>query len=348
MIGVDARLIKVKKNSFMISYNKNIEDKNIKIKSGHVCKSDCLLIVTRIIELGDDLQLRIYNEYPLCPEISHNTEKNWSFFKYKNEILFSYGLSPSHVIYSTYISNHTTICNTVPKSIDQYNYYGNYEVNNSYNDKKLIHISVSTPAIKNISNDKYIGVGHLKYLAGKNTVKKIRSDLLKEFYIKATGIAREELNKSDSEDISRSRSSRSSSESSTKEESDENYESDEGEDKPKKYKRSIKHDYFMFLYEFDPSTGEITATSDMFIPESSEYLLVFPTGLIYVGEDLWIFYGDHDSYCKTMIINQEYVSKMLKPTPKDNTSFHENDIKYFTFPESCIKKNDIFNCFLNL
>lgn len=81
----------------------------------------------------------------------------------------------------------------------------------------------------------------------------------------------------------------------------------------------------MFIYEFDPENGKITRISDMFIPENSEYLLVFPTGLIYVGDELWIFYGDHDSSCKIMTIKQDIVSRLLK-APRDSDSLHSDEI----------------------
>lgn len=73
--------------------------------------------------------------------------------------------------------------------------------------------------------------------------------------------------------------------------------------KTKKYNRYVYSDYLMFIYEFDPRDGHLTRTSDFFIPEDSEYLLVFPTGLIYVEDQLYILYGDHDSNCKAMIID---------------------------------------------
>ncbi len=111
--------------------------------------------------------------------------------------------------------------------------------------------------------------------------------------------------------------------------------------KLRKYNNSPKYDYLMFLYEFDPENGHITGISDMFIPESSKYVLSFPSGLVYIGDELWILYGDHDSYCKVMSINKKYVSKLLHTTPENSKSFLAEDIKYFTFPETCYKKEDI-------
>lgn len=86
----------------------------------------------------------------------------------------------------------------------------------------------------------------------------------------------------------------------------------------------------------------------MFIPEDSRYLLAFPTGLIYVEDEIWIFYGDHDSHCKILKIPNHCVSKILKNTTNDKNSFYSEDINYFIFPRTCINKSDICDILLSL
>tara|TARA_R110001599_G_scaffold104516_1_gene265144 strand:- start:2185 stop:3549 length:1365 start_codon:yes stop_codon:yes gene_type:complete len=333
--GVDARLIKLQNNSFLISYNKLISSW-VEIKEGNCSSgSGCNLIATRIINLTDDGNLYFQKEMILCNQISNSTEKNWSFFKHKEQLFFSYGLSPKHITYSLYLKDNTVICGSLA-SEDKYEYYGNYEKNvnpeiknqsNSDSDsdekqkivKKILHISVSTPAIP-IQNkkDRYIAVGHVKFRNTEKKAGKIRSKPFEKFYAI----------------ISEKRGD--------EEEDEEDEEGDE-----KLYRQAPNYDYLMFLYEFDPTNGHITGISDMFIPEDSKYLLAFPTGLTYIDDQLWIFYGDHDSNCKVIKIKSEYVSKLLKETPEDTEAFFSGDINYFIFPKICLTKSDICNLLLS-
>jgi len=287
MEGHDARLIKVYDNTFLISYNLPFFNSNIQLKNGD-CENGCILIVTRTIDINRKEILELGDESIFCQQISNTIEKNWSFFNYKNNLFFSYGLTPKHIIYNMMMTFEGGICFPDNKLEDDHNYFGNYE-----KETNLLKISVSTPAIQNIENQRYIGVGHVKYENKNGDIKQIEMPL-KDFLI----------------------------------------------NKEKNYKRHYKYDYFMFIYEFEPKTGEITRISDMFIPEDSEYLLVFPSGLIFIEDKLCMFYGVHDSNCKSMIIKHDIVSKLLKK-PRDVNSFHIDEINFFTFPTKCYKKSDI-------
>jgi len=319
---VDARLIKIENDSFLVSYNKIVVDSFANIKEGN-CSSGCVLIATRVINLINE-ELYLNKETVLCNKISNKTEKNWSFFKFDENFYFSYGLTPTHLIYSLYFDNNRTICGDL-KAKDKYEYYGNYEENvnpklyidssdsenseeNNYM-KKFLHISVSTPAIQSREyKNRYIGVGHVKFSKLEKQAKQIKSKLFQNFY----NIILEKR------------------------------EQKEG------YRKSLVYDYLMFIYEFEPENGHITRISDMFIPEDSKYLLAFPTGLIYIGDELWIFYGDHDSNCKVIKINNKYVSKLLKETKDDTNSFYSEEINYFIFPKKCIEKSTICKLLLTM
>jgi len=82
----------------------------------------------------------------------------------------------------------------------------------------------------------------------------------------------------------------------------------------KNFKRHPALDYLMFIYEFDPRSGEVLRITDMFLPEDTDYVLGFPSGLEYAPDgDVMISYGDHDSFCKIVKIKREIVERMLKP-----------------------------------
>lgn len=285
MEGHDARLIKLYGDTFLVSYNLSFQSSNIELKEAN-CEKGCILIMTRTININKNGKLELGERNIFCPEISNLVEKNWSFFKYKDNYFFSYGLTPKHVIYNMMLSLDAAFCEIEYKE-DKNGYYGNYEKENK------VKISVSTPSIQSMENkERYIAVGHVKY-ENKEEVRQIEGPL-KDFL----------------------------------------------KNKEKNYKRHYNYDYLMFIYEFDPENGEITRISDMFIPENSEYLLVFPTGLIYIEDELWILYGDHDSKCKAMIIKQNIVTKLLK-NPRDENSLHLDEINDFIFPTKCYKKSDM-------
>ena len=76
--GVDARLLHLKDNFFIVSYNTLIQNKNFKIKNNQNCENKCFLIATQLLYLNPDtLSLEILGqENIMCPQISNKTEKN--------------------------------------------------------------------------------------------------------------------------------------------------------------------------------------------------------------------------------------------------------------------------------
>ncbi len=99
--GVDARLLHLKDDFFLLSYNTNVYSNQVHIKQGINCVSGCFMIATRLIRLNTKTgELGIFRENIICPSISNPVEKNWSFFfSNDNKLFFSYGLAPSHQVY---------------------------------------------------------------------------------------------------------------------------------------------------------------------------------------------------------------------------------------------------------
>lgn len=159
--GVDARLLYINDNKFVLSYNTFLSNRNdIQIKNNKKCTDFCGLISSQIIEINNDYELVIYPASILCTNISNKVEKNWSFWKTQNnDLVFSYGLVPKHDIYKLAITQHNTIkCNGLYNSVESASLlkaFGTFY-------KNKVFISVSTPAVV-FENNMYIGVGHIKY-----------------------------------------------------------------------------------------------------------------------------------------------------------------------------------------
>jgi len=173
--GQDARLLYIGNNEFIVSYNTNVSD--IKIKDDN-CQEGCYLIATRLIKIKDDRTLILGDEIILCPEISNRTEKNWSFWNISDNLFFSYGLYPSHDVFSIKNNNFKLECNSIMSMTNK----------NSFFEKFIkryeplgIFISVTTPAIKFYKNS-YIGVGHIKYKYNDvENIKNIKGSPLEKF-----------------------------------------------------------------------------------------------------------------------------------------------------------------------
>jgi hypothetical protein len=300
--GVDARLLHLTGDYFLLSYNTNFRNE-LQIKAGN-CKSGCFIIATRLIRLNAQGFLGLYGENILCPQISNQTEKNWSFWVYNKNVFFSYGLSPSHEFYNVQINFSTGAMRCVPMpTTDVLSYYGNLEkVYNSGSKDKFFHISVTTPALP-FGNERYIGVGHVKYKNQEEYIRLVRTSPLANFYSQT-----------------------------------------------KTFKRHPIYDYLMFIYEFNPITGQVTRVSDMFLPGDTEYILAFPSGLEFTPNgDIIISYGDHDSSCKFITIRRDIVNKILKPVGVINNVLlpQAKDLYFFSFPQTCIDRNGLCQLILN-
>lgn len=300
LTGVDTRLLHLKDNYFIVSYNILIQNKNLKIKNNQNCERGCFVIATQLLYLNPEtLSLEILGtENIMCPQISNRIEKNWSFWFYSDQLFFTYGLAPKQIIYNVKIDydNGKMYC-TQPLDISK-GYFGYFEEIYNISKNKDFFISVTTPAIRRIDKpNTYIAVGHVKYKNNQEKIKLLSNSPLASFFVKTNN-----------------------------------------------FKRHPVYDYLMFIYEFDPNNGQLIAISDMFIPEGSDYILSFPSGIAYSGPTLIISYGDHDARSKLLAIRPGILNKILKPiiyTDKGIISPHPNEIGFFIFPQKCIKKDGI-------
>lgn len=172
-LGVDPRLLKIKDDGFVLSYNANAVDPNFRVKGGQPCGSGCFIIATSYVEIHPTTYvLRVHRRTFLCPEQSHTTEKNWSFWQFQNSLQYTYNLYPSHDVMQVALTPDGT-----------FKCEGSYVYSNPssffrkfveyYNGK--VHISVTTPAIP-LEPDVYVGVGHVKYEYDNFTLRAMPPD----------------------------------------------------------------------------------------------------------------------------------------------------------------------------
>lgn len=308
---VDSRLLHLIGDYFLFSFNIGVQN-DLKIKETSCnTKEGCFLIGISLLKLDYKGDLHVYKQNILCPEISNQTEKNWSFWVYNEKIYFSYGLSPFHTVYNTSVDFITgdIICDPRPLQ-EKLGFFGKLE--NYYNlaifknlNDKIFYISVTTPAIpKRDDPTKYIGIGHVKYKNKDRIINLIPKSPLGLFYKQAN-----------------------------------------------KIKRHPVYDYLMFIYEFDPKTAEITRTTDMFVPNDAKYLVTFPSGLEYSPDgNIMISYGDYDSLCKMMFIKFDIINKLLKPILVEDEliiSPTPLTLNFIPFPSICIEKKGLCSLILN-
>lgn len=217
----------------------------------------------------------LYNPTDFCKEISQKIEKNWSFWKQDDLLFFSYNIAPSHEVFSTKINMKDKEITCIPKKkIDGNDYLGLLE--KCYNSgHPQKKLFISLTTPAIQRKDK--PNRHLGVGHLKFLWKMHDSELLKNTLLDV--FYRENFDKI-------------------------------------KYHHPY-YDYFMFIYEFDSTTFELTNTSDFFIPrpDANGVLLSFPSGIEYDQNDnLMIFYGDGDSFCKALLIRDTptTLDKMLK------------------------------------
>jgi hypothetical protein len=160
--GVDARLLRIGTDKFLLSYNTSIQQDGATVP--------CVLISTRIIDVihSDHIRIHIYPETILCQGVSHCDQKNWSFsFLSNGNIAFSYGLYPQHVMYLVPFAPDKNIValscdSTQTLRGNQDNIFS--KLVNYYGETNFF-VSASTPTVKINSNnpDFFVGVGHIKF-----------------------------------------------------------------------------------------------------------------------------------------------------------------------------------------
>ncbi len=307
LLGVDTRILHLKGDFFIVSYNKYYKDAS-RVKTG-TCENGCFSIATRLLKLSDD-KIIFFGENIMCPQISNTTEKNWSFWTYRGNIFFSYSLVPKHFFYKVELnlSDGSMNCQEyyldgvkqLPFAYGKSKYYDRVE--NYYNskEKKILHISLSTPSIPKKNSEAYISVGHVKYLNGEN-IKLVQNSPLGIFYNQHTNYKRHPIY---------------------------DYLMFLYEFNP--YDGKIIRVSDMFL----PSDTDYVLA----FPSGISYDM---------SGNLLISYGDHDTKSKVCIIGNNFVEKMLYPVEKRNVLSVSNtlndkkdkmspqELNFFILPKYC-------------
>jgi len=289
---VDARLLHVENNIFVLSYNAG----SPRGMSLNAC----------VITLDENTKrLTLHPDSVVCPRISNPVEKNWSFWlrtpagtprlAKEPELFFSYGISPKHTVYKALVRDSKIVCDESPPLAEKIGYFGLLE--KCYNlslpkNERFVFISVTTPALqrKGIAN-RYLAVGHLK-VRWKHLKKLPPTSALAVFY-------KEYLP---------------------------SHESALGF-----YSRHAEYDYFMFIYEFDGITMEVTRITNFFVVSGEpRFILSFPSGIEYYADttNVMIFFGDHDSASKMIIMTNENLEANLSAPV-----FDKNKDSYLYEPE---------------
>jgi hypothetical protein len=271
--GVDARLLHLNGDYFLLSYNIPIYSDEIKIKEHQTCSSGCFMIATRLIRLNSKTgELGVFQENIMCPSISNKIEKNWSFWVLQNQLFFSYGLAPKHQIYFANLNfeNGIITCSNFKEEENNNGYFG--ELEKFYNlteENKFLHVSVTTPAIVRRKKHSYIGVGHIKFKNKDQDALNLFQDTpLGKFYFSHPNL---------------------------------------------KHHPIYDYFMFLYEFDpitaqilsvSDAFLPEDTSFALSF-PSGLEYA---PS-----NGNLIISFGDHDSMCKLLIISELALNKMLKP-----------------------------------
>lgn len=178
--GNDARMLRIHNSpngssQFVLTYNTYLTDKNVSLRDGKSCGNDygwCTLIGSRLLVLDDDLNLQVGDESLVCPEMSNQVEKNWSFWTLGKQTYFSYGLYPDHTIISVDISPHGISCG---QHLTESSAMFFHKLQKYYNGN--VHISVTTPALR--IGKEFVGVGHIKFRHDTDVLYPVDSWLFK-------------------------------------------------------------------------------------------------------------------------------------------------------------------------
>jgi len=173
--------------AFILSFNQLFLDNNLVLKDGYECSKRCFIINTGFLVINKHTLEPFYipSKDPLCINISNPIEKNWSFWKYKNNVIFSYNLTPTHEAFKInirgiekgelVISDKCRLL-TFNNTITTDNFLQKLE---QYYDGKVI-VSLSAPSYK--INNEYYSVGHIKIFV--DYLKRTAKPHLKNFYNK--------------------------------------------------------------------------------------------------------------------------------------------------------------------
>jgi len=284
--------------TFILSFNQVFLDENLVLGSGYECSKRCFIINTGFLVINKHTLKPVFvpSKEPLCLNLSNPVEKNWSFWKYNNDILFSYNLTPEHKAFNVDIKDISDgellisdKCRLLTVNSTNTNFLKQLE---QYYDKKVI-ISLSTPSYK--IGKEYYSVGHikitLKYLqyTDKPQLKNFYEKNVKgnskylheqyvylmffyKFNVSTVTITNEiEIN-------------------------------------------SDKHE----AITYDAITADITGVSYCYVFNTTQYnyLLNFPSGLCVHNNTVYITFGEADKSCHLLSMNIKEFKDLIKPVSK--------------------------------
>jgi len=191
--GEDARIFKVNRNEYYITYTVWIEnDKDVIIKDGETCENKyCAIIEMSTLSLkkydgGYELVIK-KKDAGLCWNLSESTEKNWSLWNYENHNLLLYKLIPFEVF--DFTSKDITEGCFKSASSNVQDFLHNLRM---YYDE-FICVSLSTPSYPFGDDGRYLTAGHIKcernsYTKGNKNLAKFVDKYVNEKYIHYQGL----------------------------------------------------------------------------------------------------------------------------------------------------------------
>lgn len=304
--GVDARLFK-SGDLLYLTYNK-FTDNKIKISEvssdtglTNICQFDycanMVLDIFTMTSIGASTTLRFKNRSLMCKPKQQQIEKNWTIFD-NGKLNISYGLSGKHVFFNDIANKFSsgfetfTHCEEKDTTSSITQMLKNIEDRTKFGDQKVIHFSLSTPAVR-YNETSNIAIGHVKL--NHQHISNVKYAL--DAYNDATSNKYETI--------------------SWKKQLYLIITEFENHINIKASSPHVKHPiymYFMFFYKLNLQ-GEITDISNVFVPYNNEpYSLVFASGLAMTQDksSLIISYGVADVQSKLAFFPTLIVDNMLK------------------------------------
>lgn len=301
--GVDARLFK-HQNVYYLTYNK-FTDKSTNTSEvsntgqAQVCAFDwCANMIIDKYTL-DNNTLTLGPRGIICQPKQQRIEKNWSLYLDRGERMnISYGLSGNHIIFKDPSNGIFATCQQEIINSDSTSMFLRIENDTRFKDNKVIHFSLSTPAIK-YDETTNIAVGHVKLNYTDITNPDFAFNALKDLNYNENNKSIYKL-------------------------------------KERLYKIIIEIDsyiynrknahvlhptymYFMFFYKFKYDTGEITEVTNFILPYDNEpHSLVFASGLTQFDDKCIVSYGVADVECKLAFFTKTCIENLFKSTNIEN------------------------------
>jgi hypothetical protein len=236
----------------------------------------------------------------ICKPEQQQVEKNWSLFQsYKDEIQISYGLSGKHIIFRDPTNKPSLFTSCIKAEIESpcTTMFSSIESITKFGDKKVVHFSLSTPAIR-FDASSNIAVGHVKLNYNDITNPNFATEKQVDNYIIKKRLYTI-IEAADSYVLNNA----------------------------KYHDKHAIYMYFMFFYKFDLN-GNITHVTNFLLPYNYEpYSLVFASGLtMYDQNTVVVSYGVADVQCKLAFFTFDVINKLFVsdiPRANDLTSLHD-------------------------